>query len=172
MKNTSEGIHPGFETYGRQHQNRSSSSITGPAISTLKPNFLDRSNEYLGVKVALRFSCVKHRESFRVELVLFMTMNHLLWLWITYSLRTDKTTGTEIIVANPHLGMSLGNVNFQMWRNVRWLIMHHRQHSARGRNDPERLFPYSWLKGFSGIIPVKVMERLGNMRPAALWIAL
>ena len=44
--------------------------------------------------------------------------------------------------------------------------------NAADWNDPQTLFPYSWLHGFLGIVPVKVIEQPGTVRLVPLWIAL
>ena len=38
--------------------------------------------------------------------------------------------------------------------------------------DCSSRWPHSWLVGVSGIVPGKIMERPGTMRPVDLWIAL
>ena len=44
----------------------------------------------------------------------------------------------------------------------------HRMCSAARRNILQRPFSYSWLKGFSGMVPGNTMERPGDTRPVAL----
>ena len=83
----------------------------------------------------------------------------------------------ELRIFNPYWAPKIGDMSvIIIWRVPNKCLTLHSgscwMRSTTGRNVLGRLLPHSQVNRLPGVIPVKVMERQGTLRPAASWISL